>query len=237
MCMLISFLAVLLLVFPLNIVHSEKEGYVDSWGGSYESSMDLEVTHVSILLAAAYSNNFKKGGNNTLGGPGPGPGRSNFLMDAYTAPSWASTVPSVFTAEQYEFAGGSSVYIDYRVVVVNNAGPWPTPISVTFAWQECGHSVIYPPLPKLLYNHDPLILTLPFEGIWYATFSIRSPQGAYDWGALARYDGLYPIPLPPDQDTDMIGMEGYPTWRLHNVNDRVGDGRGSGRPWCFEVIP
>ena len=124
--------------------------------------------------------------------------------------------------------------------MANYFGYWPTPVTLAFAWQECQNGVIFPPMPSLLgttLDGGTIALTLPFDGIWYITAGISGFEtGEWDWGWMARYDNTTPIPVPPASDTDMGGMEGPPSFNLHNKEEGIGEGRGSGRPWCFEVL-
>ena len=202
---------------------------------SAQAEMSLNVESVDIHLLK------KTGGNDVLGGPGAGPGASNFCMDAYTAPSWATNSPSVFSIEQYSFSGGTATVVDHRTITANNAGPWPTPVSLAYVWAGCGAGVVFPPVPALLgtsMDGTTLALTLPYTGIWYVTVGISGfSAGTYDWGWMARYDGATPIPVPPAPDTDLGGFEFGPgtTNALHNLSDSIGDGDGSGRPWCFKM--
>jgi hypothetical protein len=201
-----------------------------------QAEMALNVESVNIHLLK------KTGNNNTLGGPGGGPGTSDFCMDAYTAPTWATTAPSVFSIEQYSFSGGVNATVDHRTIMANNAqGGGLT--SLAYAWVECGAGNVYPPVPNLLgttLDGSTLALSLPYTGVWYVTVGISGfSTGTYDWGWMARYDGVTPIPVPPNPPTDLGGFEFGPgaTNSLHNLNDQVGDGTGSGRPWCFQVNP
>ncbi len=202
-----------------------------------QAEMSLNVESVDIHLLK------KTGGNNTLGGPGGGPGVSNFCMDAYTAPSWATTSPSVFSIEQYSFSGGSAAAVGYRTISANNAGPFPTPLALAYVWAGCGAGAVFPPVPNTLgttLDGSTLALSLPYTGIWYVSVTITGHSvGTHDWGWLARYDGVTPIPVPPRAPTDLGGFEFGPgnQNRLHNLSDAVGNGQGSGRPWCFKINP
>jgi hypothetical protein len=191
-----------IVVFFLFLVVNMAQAAQDDWSKDYKNPRDLQITEVTINQASCSVDEFKKSSNSTLGGPGSGPGLSNYLTDAYTAPTWATTLPSSCTIEQYQFYGGSAATIDHRVLVFNNAGPWPTPLSLAFAWQRCGNGVLFPPLPLLLgttLDGITLFLTLPFNTAccpWYVT----------------------------------VGISGFSP-------DTVGDGKGSGRPWCFRLDP
>jgi hypothetical protein len=208
--------------------------------GEY-TGKQLNVEHVKIHQAADFSSSFKKNGNNILGGPGAGPGTSNFCMDAYTAPTWASTSPSVFTVEQYSFLPGTATVVDHRTITGNNAGPYPTLLSLAYVWADCNAGTVYPPVPSLLgtsLDGTTLALSLPSAGIWYVTVGISGfSSGLYDWGWFARYDGLTPIPVPPAPTTDLGGFEFGPGVfnALHNQADAMGNGKGSGRGWCFQI--
>jgi hypothetical protein len=204
--------------------------------------MDLKIGSITIESACNSSDSFKKGGPQTLGGPGAGPGPSNVLIDCYTAPSWATTSPSYFSIEQYSFPVSAS-YIDHRIVLNNSQGPWPTPISLAYVWQRCGNGKIFPPVPSTIGTNAPwdgytLFLSLPYGGnCWNISLMIGGfSTGTWDWMALARYDGVTPIPvLPPgDPSNDCHGGD-LITFDLYSVSDRVGDGYGANRPWCFQV--
>jgi len=221
----------------VSAVNAQAASSDDTWE-NYTGQV-LNVEHVSIHAATNFADNFKKG-DNTLGGPGPGPGAANFAMDGFTQPSGVSS-PTLFTLEQYAFSGGTSVIIDHQTVISNNAGPYPTQVSLAFAWQACGNGSIFPPLPDLLgttMDGVTLSTTLSTGGIWYVAVGISGlTPGTYDWGWMARYDGLTPIPVPPAPDTDLAGFAGVGDFGLHNTTDDIGDGSGSGRPWCFEITP
>jgi len=204
-----------------------------------QAEMSLNVESVDIHLLK------KTGGSDVLGGPGGGPGTSDFCMDAYTAPSWATNSPSVFSLEQYSFSGGTAAPVGYRTITANNhSGPLgPTPLALAYAWQPCGAGDIYPPVPDLLgttLDGVTIALSLPYTGIWYVTSTITGVStGTWDWGWMARYDGVTPIPVPPASDTDMggIAFNNASDAPLLNSTDSVGNGKGSGRPWCVKVNP
>jgi len=237
-----ALIAMVALVFAVNAQAASS----NDWGTNY-TGMQLNVERVNIHLATDYAGSFKQNGNNTLGGPGTGTGPSNFAMDAYTAPTWATTAPSVFSTEDYTFSGGSAATVSHRVIFCNNAGPWPTPLSLGFAWQPCGAGVIFPPMPSLLgttIDGGTIALTLPPSGtppggIWYITIGISGfSADEYDWGWLSRTDGVTPLPVPAGLAvTDMGGIGPGPGYVLMNSADAIGNGKGSGRPWCFDVNP
>jgi hypothetical protein len=209
------------------------------------TQMDLRVGTVEISAVNA----FRTAGTPTLGGPGAGPGASNVAHDGYTAPSWATTNPSVFSIEQYSFPATAS-YIDHRTCVKNNAGPWPTAVALGYVWQECGNQVLHQPVPNgntvglaLPWDNASLVLTLPYAGNWYITVGIGGmTTGIWDWAWLARYDGVTPIPVvPPGQANNDTGGGNYYTFALYSVDElRAGigglnSGVAADRPWCFEV--
>ncbi len=201
--------------------------------------MDLRVGSVDISAVNA----FRTAGSPTLGGPGPGPGGSNVAHDAYTAPSWATTSPSVFSIEQYSFSV-TQTYIDHRTCVKNNMGPWPTPVALAYVWQECRHPVLYPPMPAIIGTNAPgdgstLALTLPYAGNWYITVGISGfSTGTWDWAWLARYDGRTPIPvIPPRSPGNDTGGGNYYTFALYGPDNTIGNGQAADRPWCFRVHP
>ena len=240
----LTFLAIVALVFATSAQAATSNDVNQDYTG-----MRLNIESVDVHPAVDFSA-FKKSGNTTLGGPGPGPGTSNFCMDAYTAPTWATTSPSVFTIEQYNFTGGTAAVVDHRVVVANNQGPWPTPIGLGFAWQACDAKWLYPPLPStlgLLLDGNTLALTLPYTGIWYITVGISGfSPGTYDWAWFADYTGTVPIQVPPpltipgniDQggdDATLVALQWWGGVPLYGVSDQIGDGLGANRPWCFQV--
>jgi len=242
-----SLFALSIVFFSFNPLYSLGDGQREARWPDSDESRGIQLTHVRIHCATGDIDRLRRNGNNTLGGPGahPGGGASNFAMDAYTAPTWATSFPSVFTWENYSFEGGSAAQVDHRVIITNNAGPWPTPVSLAFIWQECGNGTLFPPYPRLYGTSiDGGVITLPLfdQGIWYITlgFSGFTP-GDYDWVALVNFDGISPIPVPDiPPNTDAIGSD---IWNprvygagLQNLSDEVGDGLGSGRPWCFKVL-
>jgi hypothetical protein len=207
-----------------------------------DGSPEAEIRIGKVEIRAV--NTFRSTGSATLGGPGAGPGQSNYCMDAFTAPTWATTSPSVFSIEQYEFPPTLS-YIPHRTVTVNNAGPWPTPLTLAFVWQICGNGVIFPPFPEKTYgtnapgDGNTIALTLPEAGVWYVTSEFEGiGTGTWDWIWLARYDGVTPIPvLPPGSSGNDTGGGSYYTFALYTgPGDGVGTGEGEGRPWCFRVF-
>jgi len=224
---------IIAMVFAVNAQAAQQSG----WGDTY-TGMAIDAGHVTIDCASNYVSSFKKG-NDTLGGPGAGPGTSNFAADAYTAPSWASGSP--FSLEQYSFTGDTSFVIDHHTLVGDFAGPFPDSVSLAYVWTNCGAGVVYPPVPSLLgtdLDGGTIALTLPTPGLWAITLGIFGfSPGTYDWGWMIRYDGLTPIHVPPASDTDLGGFEFGPgvTNLLHNANDQIGNGAGSGRPWCFKM--
>jgi hypothetical protein len=234
-----TLIAVMSMVLAVSTAWTAQDDEETWWSGSPQ--MDLKVNHVDIEMASNYVSSFKNDGPQNLGGPGAGTGASNFCADAYTAPTWVTGWPSI---EEYSFPT-SQTYIDNRVVVVNNAGPWPTPVSLAFVWQACGNVKIFPPIPSTFGTNCPwdgheLALTLPYAGRWYITVGVSGfLTGTWDWMWFARYDGIAPIPVIP------LGTEGndhhggsYETRELFTgPGDVVGAGESSGRPWCFEVVP
>ncbi len=227
---------IIAMVFAVNAQAAQQSG----WGDTY-TGMAIDVGHVTVDCASGYVSSFKKG-NDTLGGPGAGPGGANTTSTSYTAPSWATASPSVFSIEQYSFPGATTAtYIDHRTNVNNNAGPWPTPVSEAYLWVNCGAGVVYPPIPSMYgtsLDGGTLVLTLPYAGNWYITVGFSGfSAGTYDWGWMTDYTGLTPIPVPPAATTDLGGFEFGPgvTNILHNANDAIGNGAGSGRPWCFKI--
>jgi hypothetical protein len=183
-------------------------------------------------------NAFRTDGDPILGGPGT----ANVAIDGYTAPSWATTSPSIFSIEQYSFPTSLS-YIDHKTIVRNNAGPWPTPVTLAYIWQICNNGDIFPPRPRtygtdLLFDDGgTLVITLPYAGIWYITTGIGGfSTGTWDWMWLARYDGIYPIPVWPlgTPGNDACGGSYYDL-KIYTESESVGAGEGAGRPWCFEV--
>jgi hypothetical protein len=203
-----------------------------------EAPMDLRVGTVDINCA------FRTAGNPTLGGVGPGPGTADVAHDAYTAPTWASDPPSVFSIEQYSFPV-SQTYIDHRVCVKNN-NQLGGPTSFGFAWNDCGNGVIHPPRPATLGTNvdgNTVALTLPNDGNWYITIGISGfSTGTWDWMWFCRYDGVTPIVVyPPGQIGMDTGGGNYNTFAMYSDDElRAGIGGqtwgvAADRPWCFRV--
>jgi hypothetical protein len=200
--------------------------------------MDLRIENIEIRSV----NEFRSEGAPTLGGAFAVPGPYNFNTDAYTAPTWATGTESYFTMEQYSFPTTHS-FIDHRIVAINNQGPWPTLFSFAFAWQICHNPRIYPPVPVTVGTNLPwdgatMGVTLPYPDIWYITAGISGfSTGTWDWIWLGRYDGVTPIPvIPPGVPGNDIVGGSLRTNSLYTSTDDIGDGEGSGRPWCFKVV-
>jgi hypothetical protein len=241
---LLAFFTVISVVFVVNTAQTTQDNEED-WSSSAPPKMDLQVGYVK-LSACNSSDSFKKSGPQTLSGPGAGPGPSNHARDAFTAPSWDTFSPP--TMELYSFPTTVS-YIEHVVVINNYQGPWPTPVTLAYIWQECGNGVMFPPVPATLGTNAPwdgatLGMTLPYaDGCWYISVGISGfSTGTWDWAWLARYDGVTPIPvLPQGSPGNDTGGGNYYTFQIYSIDElRAGigggnDGIGADRPWCFRV--
>jgi len=215
---LFSLIAIATMVFAVN-----GQAFVDGGG----NSPNLQVTKVTVTNAVSFADNLKKDT------PQPMAAAVDFLMDGYTAPAWATGVPSVFSIEEYSFTGGSLATVGHRVIYNNNLTPAPT-IAILFAWQPCGSTAIYPPMPGMAGACPAgIALSLPSGGIWYITVGVSgfTAGTSWDWVWQAS-QGVSCISVPGGAlGADTFGGEvAFPTLRMD-------DGSDSGsRPWCFSVI-
>jgi len=221
---LFTLFAVSCVMFMLDVAQVRAD---DAWSKDYEHQSDLTITHVEIRLA-------DQAPEDVAGSRTPQP--SNSLMTAFTNDPNGPPPP----VEHYSFTGGAQATVNHVVGVAANAGPFPLPVSLALVWQSCGNGVIFPPLPAILgtsLDGMTLAVTLPASGSWYITAGVSGfSSGDYDWMALARYDGMTPIPVPPAPDTDGFGGMTAPPWDLFGINP-PGCCLSWERPWCFSVAP
>lgn len=189
-----------------------------------QNSSNLQVTKVTVTPRVQSADNLKKDT------PEPNAAAYDFLMDGYTAPTWASSISSVFSIEEYSFTGGSLATVDHRVVYNNNLTPAPT-IAIMFAYQPCGSGAIFPPVPGLVGACPAGIsLSLPSGGIWYITVGVSgfTAGTSWDWVWQAT-QGVSCISIP-------AGALAADTFGGDTAGFRLDGGSNSGsRPWCFAV--
>ncbi len=222
---LVSLAAVVAVAAVFAMVGSV-QGYEEGlWEGNYEILTDLEITEVEIQPIQCAHDHSGKGGNQAVPG--------TFIDDAYT-----TTVGSP-TDEHYVFSGGGSAQVRHVVRFCESGGPYPREICFAFAWQPCGHGVVFPPLPRLkgtLIDHERICLEIDFSGCYEFAITVTGFEvDTWDWICMANYNGVGPLhPLSPDTDT-FGGSKN--SLVLYDKGDGVGHGLSAGRPWCFEVNP
>lgn len=198
-----------------------------AWLKDYSRSSDLTITHVEVGLADHAVEDAARTRN---------PQPSNVMITAFTNDPNGPPSPD----EHYSFVGGDQAVVNHVVNLMASAGPFPLPVSLAFVWQSCGNGVIFPPVPDLLgtsIDGLTLTVTLPNAGSWYVSVGVDGfDTGDWDWMALARYDGMTPIPVPPAADTDGFGGMTAAPWDLFGINP-PGCCLGWERPWCFSVAP
>jgi hypothetical protein len=201
---------------------SSIQGYEDEfWGENYESPMGFEITHVELQQIKCTHDH--SGGSMDQAVPGM------FMDDAFT-----TMVGSPFD-ENYSFSGGGSASVNHvvRFCVVS-----VREVCFAWAWQPCGHGVIFPPMPLLkgtVYDGERFCLEVPPGCYDISTTVTGFDVGEWDWIAMANYDGVGPIhPLSPDTDT-FGGSKN--SLVLYDIGDGIGHGLSAGRPWCVQVNP
>jgi hypothetical protein len=192
-----------------------------------ENSADLQVKHVKVTPAVQFANSLKKDV------PDPNAVALDFPMDAYTAPTWATSSPSVFSIEEYTFAGGSLATVDHRTIFNNNATP-VVRLAMLFAWQPCGSAVIFPPAPAMVGACPAgMFLTLPSGGIWYITVGISgfTAGTSWDWVWVTDTSGATCISIPGGALSGDVhgGDNNSGSFALY------GGGDAGSRPLCFTV--
>jgi len=218
--------ALVLVVSVKGIFSLESSDREVTWLGEFEEPMGLDVAYVEVHRVGEATERSKAGEGEPLFESLPA-----WLKDAFTSDGPPS--------ETYVFQGGSGAVIDHVLHLTNSESPLT--LSFAFAWQPCGNGVIFPPLPDLLgttLDGQEMSITLPTTGDWYVAVGVRGFEpGDWDWMALVRYDGVTPIPVPPDEAvTDAKGGMPVAPWCLFGISPS-GEGLTWERPWCFQVLP
>jgi hypothetical protein len=195
------------------------------WGGNYESPAGFEITNVEIIPIQCTHDHSQK----AIAQAVPG----TLVEDG-----WTTTVGSP-NDEHYSFSGGGSAQVRHVVRFCEGGGSYPMEVCFAFAWQPCGHGVVFPPIPRLkgtLMDGERICMEISFSGCFeIAVTATGFGIDTWDWIIMANYDGSGPI-HPLASDTDTFGGSTN-SLVLYDVGDGVGHGLSAGRPWCFEVNP